>query len=99
MYDEAQAGAGEVAAIFVSRRTTGDPAGFAAASAQPGYHGAVGARGADGTGIMVGDRTDEAATVAWHAHPDHAAVRQQGRSRWYEASFAGVTRAYEWHRA
>jgi hypothetical protein len=107
MYDEAQAGAGEVAAIFVSRRTTGGPTGYAAASAametfavaQPGYREGPNARGADGMRIMVGDRTDEAASVAWRGHPDHAAVRHQGRARWYEVLFAGVTRAYEWHRA
>ena len=109
MHDEALSHAGEIAVIFVSHRTGEDETGYAAASdamvelaaRQPGYRGIVSARGEDGTGITVSYWTDEAAAIAWRAHPDHAAIRDQGRARWYdryEVAVAAVPRSYDWRR-
>jgi len=100
---------GEVAVIFISQRTGEDAAGYAAAAeamatlaaVQPGYRGAVAARGEDGVGITVSWWADEAAAAAWRAHTDHVAVRAAGRARWYdryEVAVAAVTRAYRWRR-
>ena len=101
---------GEVAVIFAAWRTDADAAGYAAAAQamdalaarQPGYRGVDSARGADGFGITVSYWADEASAVAWRAHPDHAAVREAGRGRWYAAydlHVAAVTRSYDWRRA
>lgn len=98
---------GEVVVIFVSRRTPRDPEGYAAAAEemdalaarQPGYRGLHSARDADGIGITVSYWADEAAALAWRAHPDHARVREAGRDGWYdtyEVAVARIERAYRW---
>jgi heme-degrading monooxygenase HmoA len=100
---------GQVAVIFVSRRRPGDAAGYDAAAAatdelaarQPGYRGVVGARGEDGAGITVSYWADDAAAIAWRDHPDHRAIREAGRERWYDAyevTVARVERGYRWDR-
>lgn len=101
---------GEVAVIFVSLRGTQDVAGYDAAAdamavlaaAQPGYRGVDAARDADGFGITVSWWADEASAAAWRAHPDHAAIREQGRAIWYDGyalAVARVERAQDWMRA
>ena len=100
---------GWVAVIFRSTRTGHDAAGYAAAAdamdrlaaAQPGYRGIASARGADGFGITVSWWADEASALAWRAHPEHAAIRERGRGRWYEdyqVDVARVERSYDWRR-
>jgi heme-degrading monooxygenase HmoA len=100
---------GQFAVVFLSRRSSADEAGYADAAAamdalaavQPGYRGVDSARGADGFGITVSWWEDEASAVAWRAHPDHKAIRDRGRSLWYdgyEVAVAGVTRSYAWER-
>ncbi|WP_174280228.1 antibiotic biosynthesis monooxygenase [Sphingomonas bacterium] len=100
---------GWVAVIFAARRNGLDEAGYAAAAramdalaaAQPGYRGVESARGADGFGITVSYWADDAAAIAWRDHPDHAATREAGRARWYDAysvTVAQVERGYRWSR-
>ncbi len=101
---------GQTAVIFLSVRTDDDHAGYAAAAAamdalaaeQPGYRGMESVRGADGLGITVSYWADDASAKAWRDHPEHKAIRDLGRSRWYERYdlvVAEVTRDYDWHRA
>ena len=100
---------GSVAVIFMSGRNQADPAGYAAAAAQmlkaaqafPGYVGIHSVRGEDGVGITVSYWADQAAAQAWKADAAHAAIREQGRSQWYdwyELIVAEVTRGYGWQR-
>ena len=108
MDDQATPGhVGEVAVIFVSHRRCDDPAGYAAAAAamaklaarQPGYRGVSSARESNGNGITVSYWADDAAAIAWRDHPDHRAVREGGRQRWYDAYeviVARVERGYRW---
>lgn len=109
MHDPPQDRTGQVAVVFVSRRNDADAAGYAAAAeamealvaAQPGYRGIDAARGNDGLGITVSWWADEAAAIAWRAHPAHAAIRERGRDTWYDAyeiAVATVTRSYRWLR-
>lgn len=99
--------AGQTAVIFASWRTDADAAGYAEAAeamdalaaAQPGYCGVESARGADGFGITVSYWVDEASALAWRAHADHAAIRGQGRGRWYRSysvQVATIGRSYDW---
>jgi len=99
----------EVAVIFLSERTGEDEPGYARAAArmsalaaeQPGYRGEEGARGADGRGVTVSYWADEASAVAWRDQPEHAAIREAGRARWYrwyQVNVTAVTRSYEWTR-
>ncbi len=101
---------GQIAVIFTSRRTDADAAGYAEAAAamaalaarQPGYRGMESARGADGFGITISYWADEASAMAWRAHPDHARIRDAGRTRWYAeygVRVAHVDRAYDWRAA
>lgn len=105
----AQDRTGEVAVIFAAWRTEADAAGYAAAAAamdalaaaQPGYRGAESARGADGFGITVSYWADEASAVAWRRNPEHRAVREAGRGRWYARytlHVAAIGRSYGWER-
>jgi heme-degrading monooxygenase HmoA len=98
---------GQVAVIFLSQRCGGgDDAYHAAAiemerlaATQPGYRGVDSARGDDGLGITVSYWADEAAAIAWRDDPEHRAIRDAGRGRWYDgyrAIVCTVTRAYEW---
>jgi heme-degrading monooxygenase HmoA len=70
------------------------------AAGQPGFLGVDSAR-SDGVGITVSYWESEEAILAWKAHAEHAAVRDTGRARWYEAyelRVARVERAYDWTR-
>lgn len=100
---------GEVAVIFASRRNGADPAGYDAAAVamdalaalQPGYRGVESVRDADGAGITISYWADEAAAIAWRDHPDHAAIRDAGRARWYDSyrvTVCTVSRRYDWAR-
>ena len=105
----AQDRTGQVAVIFVSERTLDDEAGYAdaamrmasLAASQPGYRGAEDARGADRIGITVSYWADEASAIAWRQHPEHAAIREAGRERWYRwyrLHVAEIDRSYSWRR-
>lgn len=100
---------GQIAVIFISVRTADDAEGYAAAAeamdkraaAQPGYRGIVSTRGADGEGITISFWDDEASAKAWRDDPEHAAIREAGRARWYERyelAVARVERDYRWQR-
>ena len=100
---------GQIAVIFVSERTLEDDAGYAEAAAamgalaarQPGYRGADDARGEDRIGITVSYWADEASAIAWRQHPEHAAIREAGRGRWYNwymLHVAEIGRSYSWRR-
>jgi len=100
---------GQIAVIFASQRTGEDEAGYHAAAAamvalaaeQPGYRGIASARGDDGFGITVSYWADEASARAWRDHPQHAAIREAGRGRWYahySIEVATITRGYDWAR-
>lgn len=102
-----QARTGQIAVIFVNHRTSEDDAGYAAAAAamdalaaeQPGYRGIDSVRGADGIGITVSYWADEASAIAWRNDPEHAAMREAGRGRWYRwyrLHVAEVGRSYGW---
>ncbi|MBX9815490.1 MAG: antibiotic biosynthesis monooxygenase [Proteobacteria bacterium SG_bin5] len=101
---------GQIAVIFVARRTDDDAAGYAAAAqamaelaaAQPGYRGMESARASDGLGITVSYWADDASAKAWRDHPEHRAIRDAGRDRWYrdyDLSVAEIFRNYGWRRA
>ncbi|MCW3846821.1 antibiotic biosynthesis monooxygenase [Sphingomonas sp. LB-2] len=101
--------AGEIAVIFVSQETGEDPEGYGAAAAamvalaeqQPGYRGIDSTRDASGFGITVSYWADEESAVAWRQNPEHAAIRDQGRERWYqryELFVSEVRRGYSWER-
>lgn len=98
-----------VAVIFISERTLADEAGYAQAAhamvelagTQPGFLGIDSARGSDRVGITVSYWADEAAASAWRDHPEHKAIRDAGRERWYsryDLHVASVTRSYDWNR-
>lgn len=87
------------AVIFTSLRAEGD-LGYAEAAArmlelareQPGFLGVESARGEDGLGITVSYWASEAAILAWKHHPEHAAIRERGRSTWYSRCHTRVCR-------
>jgi heme-degrading monooxygenase HmoA len=98
---------GTVAVIFIAQRTLEDDEGYSAAAAemdalaamQPGYRGIDSVRGTDGLGITVSYWADDAAAKAWRDHPEHAAIREAGRDRWYsryDLHVAAITRSYDW---
>ena len=100
---------GQVVVIFTSERTDHDADGYAAAaqamealaSAQPGCCGFSSARGSDGLGITVSYWADDATARAWRDHPEHRAIRDAGRDRWYrryEIAVAEIFRSYDWER-
>jgi heme-degrading monooxygenase HmoA len=102
--------AGTIAVIFVSRESGIDPAGYAVAAsamatlaaAQPGYRGIDSVRGSDGMGMTISYWADNASAVAWRDNPEHAAIRDAGRERWYawySLHVAAVERSYDWTRA
>ena len=44
---------------------------------------------------------DEASALAWKNHPEHVAIRDRGRARWYtryEVAVAEVQRDYRWNK-
>lgn len=98
-----------VAVIFCARRTGCDEQAYQAAAEsmgalaaeQPGFLGQDHARSADGLGITVSYWRDNASAVAWRNHPEHAAIREQGRGRWYSEytlHVARVERGYDWQK-
>lgn len=98
---------GEIAVVFCSQRSGHDAHGYDAASGamaalaarQPGCRGVESARGADGFGITVSYWANDAAAMAWRDHPEHQAIRDAGRVRWYDrymVSVARVERGYAW---
>lgn len=100
---------GQTAVIFVAERLPDDAEGYAAAAdamatlaaAQPGYRGVDAVRDAAGIGITVSYWADEASAVAWRGHPEHAAIRDRGRGRWYRwyrLHVAAIGRSYGWER-
>ena len=107
MHDERH---GQTVVIFLSERTGDDDSGYAAAAdameklaaIQPGYRGFDSVRGADRVGITLSYWADDATARAWKNHPDHTAIRDAGRDRWYtryEVVVAAVSRDYRWHKA
>lgn len=101
--------AGQIAVVFVSRRTGADDEGYGAAaqamehlaSTQSGFRGFYGVKDADGVGIAVSYWADAASAKAWRDHPDHEAIRAAGRERWYdwyELTVSRVERGYKWAR-
>lgn len=100
---------GSVSVIFVAQRTADDDDGYAAAATamaelatcQPGYLGIDSVRDTDGMGITVSYWASDADARAWRDQPDHAAIRDAGRDRWYSGyslHVAEVTRSYEWQK-
>ena len=100
---------GTVSVIFVAQRTDADADGYARAAAmmdrlaaqQEGYVSMDSVRGSDGLGITVSYWASEAHAKAWRDHPDHAAIRDAGRDRWYShysLHVAEVTRSYDWNK-
>lgn len=101
---------GQIAVLFVSKRTADDDAGYAEAATamdvlaaqQPGYRGIESQRGDAGVGITISYWADDASAIAWRDHPEHAAIRARGRERWYawyEVIVTRVERGYRWRRA
>ncbi|MEO6103335.1 MAG: antibiotic biosynthesis monooxygenase [Pseudoxanthomonas sp.] len=97
------------AVIFSSQRNAHDEAGYGdsaqrmveLAQQQPGYLGVESTRGDEGFGITVSYWETEAAILAWRKHLEHAAIRERGRSDWYdryELRVSKVERAYGWDR-
>jgi heme-degrading monooxygenase HmoA len=98
---------GTIAVIFIAQRTADDDAGYRTAAIamdelaaqQPGYRGMDSVRGDGGLGITVSYWANDASAKAWRDHPDHAAIRNAGRDRWYshyDLHVAAVTRSYDW---
>mgnify|MGYP003674731660 CR=1 FL=1 len=98
-----------IAVIFCAQRTGSDEQAYQSAAAemsalaaqQPGYLGQDHARSTDGLGITVSYWRDDASAKAWRNHPDHAAIREQGRGKWYSEyslHVARVERGYDWQK-
>ena len=98
---------GWVAVIFTAQRNGRDEPGYQAAATamdalaarQPGYRGIDSARGRDGVGVTVSYWANDAAAQAWRDQPEHAAMREAGRARWYSwytVTVARVERDYAW---
>lgn len=101
---------GSIAVIFVAQRTTADDDGYATAASamdalaatQKGYLGMESVRGPDGLGITVSYWASDTDAKAWRDHPEHAAIRDVGRDRWYSSyslHVAEVTRSYDWQKS
>ena len=101
---------GIISVIFVAQRTGLDADGYARAATrmnelatqQVGYVGMDTVRGSDGLGITISYWTDEASASTWRDHPEHTAIRDAGRDRWYSdysLHVAQVTRSYDWKKA
>ena len=98
---------GTISVLFVTQRTQLDAEGYAKAAVmmdelaaqQDGYIGMDSVRGADGLGITVSYWANEASAKAWRDQPEHAAMRDAGRNRWYSdysLHVAQVTHSYDW---
>ena len=97
------------AVIFSSQRNPREEAGYhesahrmvELAQQQPGYLGVESTRSAEGFGITVSYWETEEAILNWRRHLEHAAIRERGRSDWYdryELRVSKVERAYGWDR-
>lgn len=93
--------------VFTSVRTPQDAENYSVAaqqmldlaSRQPGFLGVESVRGEDGVGITVSYWASEEAVVAWRDHPEHQAIRERGRSTWYQhftTRVARVERSYSY---
>jgi len=100
---------GQIAVIFVSKRTGADAAGYSAAAAamdalaalQPGYCGIDDTHDSAGVGITISYWADEASAKAWRDNPEHVAIRETGRAIWYDwykLYVSEVRRGYSWRR-
>ena len=100
---------GSIAVIFIAQRTSLDHDGYAAAAKamdslakqQNGYLGMDSVRDADGLGVTVSYWASDIDAKAWRDQPDHAAIRNAGRDRWYSSyslHVAEVTRSYDWQK-
>lgn len=100
---------GQTIVLFLSVRTADDATGYdaaaeameALAARQPGYRGFEHARRGDGFGMAASFWADEASACRWRDHPEHAAIRDAGRGRWYsryEVIVAEASRSYDWTR-
>lgn len=100
---------GTISVIFVAQRTELDADGYARAAAmmdklaaqQEGYISMDSVRGTGGLGITVSYWANEASAKAWRDHPEHTAIRDAGRDRWYSEyslHVAQVTRSYDWQK-
>ncbi len=98
------------AVIFTSLRNDDDAVGYdeaaqrmlELAAEQPGFVGVESVRAADGFGVTISYWESEAAISAWKHHVEHTAVRDHGRTGWYEhfeIRVAKVERAYSGPRA
>lgn len=101
--------AGQIAVIFATLRTEGDDAAYQEAAAamaalaaeQPGYCGMASARTPGALGITVSYWDSRTSAARWRDHPDHAAMREAGRNRWYRwysLDIATIDHSYEWTR-
>ncbi len=80
------------AVIFTSQRSGADATGYGAAAArmlelaaaEEGFLGVESVRDAAGRGITISYWRDLDAIRRWRDHPEHAAVRAEGRRTWYE---------------
>ncbi len=101
---------GQIVVIFRSVRTADDDAGYGAAAdamerlaaEQPGYRGFESVRGEGRVGITLSYWADDVSAKAWRDHPEHKAIRDQGRARWYESYdlvVAEAIRHYDWQRS
>ncbi|NJM50688.1 MAG: antibiotic biosynthesis monooxygenase [Sphingomonadales bacterium] len=101
--------AGTIAVIFIAQRTGDDDTGYSQAAAamahlageQDGYCGIDSVRGTDGLGITVSYWRDDASAKAWRDHPEHCAIRDAGRARWYsryDLHVAAIERSYDWEK-
>lgn len=83
---------GQTIVLFLSVRNGDDAAGYgeaaaameSLAAAQPGYRGFESTRGSDGFGITLSFWADEASALRWRDDPEHTAIRELGRGRWYD---------------
>ncbi|MEM7054510.1 MAG: antibiotic biosynthesis monooxygenase [Pseudomonadota bacterium] len=53
------------------------------AAKQPGYLGVESCRASDGFGLTISYWDSLEAIAEWKNHPEHRAVRAEGRRRWY----------------
>ncbi len=100
---------GIIAVIFCAQRTGEDDTGYGVAAGnmerlaarQPGYRGMDNARNPDGSGITISYWAAEEDAKAWRDNPEHAAIRETGRGKWYSSyslHVARVERSYDWEK-
>ncbi|MEM8918057.1 MAG: antibiotic biosynthesis monooxygenase [Pseudomonadota bacterium] len=98
-----------LAVIFCAQRTEEDDSGYAVAAdkmeelaaRQPGYRGMDHARNPDGSGITISYWATDEDAKAWRDNPDHTAIRETGRGKWYGSyslHVARIERSYDWEK-